>query len=170
MEVLKNLVRECFYLSLLVCMVRLILGESNLNRYIQFVVGILFLLVIFNPVARLMGAEALPSVLRMQDVKRAFTEQKSFEQVIRQYGSEPKQEAADLLVDGFRRCIQNEPYEIRHYEVNYDGDCLESMTLFLAMPGKAIAVEPTTEDAQAKACKKRLMQLFRPEFRLIVKK
>ncbi|SFP96607.1 stage III sporulation protein AF [Lachnospiraceae bacterium XBB1006] len=169
MEVLKNLVRECFYLSLLVCMVRLILGESNLNRYIQFVVGILFLLVIFNPLARLMGAEALPSILRVQDVKRAFLEQKSFEQVMRQYGSESKQEAADLLVEGFRKCVEGEPYEIRQYEVDYEGEKIKRIILFLAAPGKAISASPTQAHPQAKACKRRLQKMFCPEFALVVK-
>lgn len=113
-----------FYSVLLVLVVH-ILPAGEQKKYVQFFMGLVFMLLIFSPILRWMGQEeTLTQVFRRasydQEVKEFLQEQKRLEQDLEDYTWEVLQNAAEAESEGAEGGQEGrlvEPVEIRIRDV-----------------------------------------------------
>lgn len=113
-----------FYSVLLVLVVH-ILPAGEQKKYVQFFMGLVFMLLIFSPILQWMGQEeALTQVFRRasydQEVKEFLQEQKRLEQDLEDYTREILRNAAEAESEGADSGREErlvEPVEIRIRDV-----------------------------------------------------
>ena len=171
MESVFLAVRDFVVLYLLVALLMQLIGDGQINKYVRFFAGMVFVLMLMSPFYQMIMHAPLEKNLRMGQLKESYISQLEFEHVLEQFSGQTAQTAIGILMDRFNETLAEKGYEIKQYDCKVDEeDQLTEANLYVGKKddkGSGLA-GMTTEVSCAQECRALLIETWNPEFELKV--
>lgn len=171
MESILEAVKDYVVLYLLVALLMQLIGDGQMNKYIRFSAGLVFLLLLMSPVYQLLTHKPIEQKLYREQLEETFTSHLEFDRVMGDYSRQAVETAVDVLVDGFNETLLEKGYEVKQYDCKMDEeDCLTEMKLYVGrIESRSRGISGMSTQAEcARECKELLEEAWEPEFELKV--
>ena len=171
MESVLSAVKDFVVLYLLVAVLMQLIGDGQINKYVRFFAGMVFLLLIMSPIYRMITKTPMEQGLRTKQLKEYYTGQLEFDRVLEDYSGQIAISAVDVLMGSFNETLAEKGYEIKQYDCKMDEqDQLIEVNLYIGRQESGrTGISAMTADAScARECRALLIETWNPEFELKV--
>ena len=163
-------IRNVVFFFIVVGFLLQVLGDLQLNRYIRFFAGIIFLLMIMSPIYELVTREDVMMKIDLLNLWQEYEEAKNYDRMMSEHSENYTSQAEMVLVRDMEQTLVSEGFKIVDYEMIWDEEnCIEEIQLYI-QPVDDIdtSSEMSSTTSQANIIKEILRERYNPDFLLEV--
>ena len=156
--------------SVLVGFLLQILGDMQLNRYMRFFGGLIFVLLLISPVYELITKEDVSWNISLRSLWIEYEEAQRYEGITKGEESAYSKQAVEVLKNNMDDYLNGYGYEIMEYDVIWsESGEVDTLTLYVIKLGSiGVSVSMTKQTEKASELKKVLVENYEPGFVLEV--
>ncbi len=163
-------IQSFIFYSILVGFLLQILGDMQLNRYLRFYGGLIFVLLIMSPVYELFTEEEVAWNIEINSLWKEYEQAKDWAGFLPDREDFYVAQTLEMLVQNMDDFLNQHGYEIMEYDVMWENEGeVGTLKLYIVRLGEmGITVGMTSQTDHALAMKELLSQTYEPEFALEV--
>ena len=163
-------VQSFIFYSILVGFLLQILGDMQLNRYLRFYGGLIFVLLLMSPLYELFTGEDVAWNIELKSLWTEYEQSKEWVDFLPEKDDFYLSQTVEMLVHNMNDFLQQSGYEIIEYDVvsGKEGE-VETLKLYVVRLGEmGISAAMTDRTQNALKLQTLLVQNYEPEFALEV--